>query len=138
MNNTLTLFKVNSLNMTVCVFINPLSANPTKWSNTLKQFVSKFRTNCFSVFDHFVGLVLNGLTWWRRPLYKNQSIDLLCKSMDWFLYDNSLRHERVQIFFLLMLGYNFLKDDKFTCFTSSKSWCKVYEIVRDLWKRSYR
>ena len=34
---------------------------------------------------------------WRRPLsYKNQSIDLLCKSMDWFLYDNSLRHERVK------------------------------------------
>ena len=25
---------------------------------------------------------------WRRPLsYRNQSIDLLCKSMDWFLYD---------------------------------------------------
>ena len=33
---------------------------------------------------------------WRRPLsYRNQSIDLLCKSMDWFLYDNGLRHERV-------------------------------------------
>ena len=26
--------------------------------------------------------------------YRNQSIDLLCKSMDWFLYDNSFRHER--------------------------------------------
>ena len=33
---------------------------------------------------------------WRRPLsYRNQSIDLLGKSMDWFLYDNALRHERV-------------------------------------------
>ena len=33
---------------------------------------------------------------WRRLLsYRNQSIDLLCKSMDWFLYDNGLRHERV-------------------------------------------
>ena len=31
---------------------NPLSANPTKWSNTLKQFV---------VFDQFVGLLLKGL-----------------------------------------------------------------------------
>ena len=31
----------------------------------------------------------------RRPLlYRNQSIDLLWKSMDWFLYDNSPRHER--------------------------------------------
>ena len=32
---------------------------------------------------------------WRRPLsYRNQSIDLLHKSMDWFLYDNGLSHER--------------------------------------------
>ena len=29
--------------------------------------------------------------------YRNQSIDLLCKSVDWFLYDNDLRHERVNI-----------------------------------------
>ena len=25
--------------------------------------------------------------------YRNQSIDLLCKSMDWFLYDSNLHHE---------------------------------------------
>ena len=32
---------------------------------------------------------------WRRLLsYRNQSIDLLCKSMDWFLFDKDLRHER--------------------------------------------
>ena len=41
--------------------IKPLSANPTKWSNTLKQFVAKLETNCLSVFDHFVGLVLKEL-----------------------------------------------------------------------------
>ena len=28
--------------------------------------------------------------------YRNQSIDLLGKSMDWFLYDIGLRHERVK------------------------------------------
>ena len=33
----------------------------TKWSNTLKQFVSKLPTNCLRVFDHFVGLTLKGL-----------------------------------------------------------------------------
>ena len=34
---------------------------------------------------------------WRRPLsYRNQTVDLLCKSMDWFLYDNGLHHERVK------------------------------------------
>ena len=40
---------------------NPLSANITKWSNTLKQFVGILPTNCLSVFDHFLGLVLKGL-----------------------------------------------------------------------------
>ena len=36
---------------------------------------------------------------WRRPLsYRNQSIDLRSKSLDWFLYDNGLRHERVHVF----------------------------------------
>ena len=41
--------------------LNPLSANPTKWSNTLKQFVVNLPTNCLSVFDHFVKLALKGL-----------------------------------------------------------------------------
>ena len=36
-------------------------ANPTKWLNIFKQFVSKLLTNCLSVFDHFVGLALKGL-----------------------------------------------------------------------------
>ena len=32
----------------------------------------------------------------RRPIsYRNQSIDLRSKSMDWFLYDIGLRRERV-------------------------------------------
>ena len=31
---------------------------------------------------------------WRRSLsYRNQSINLLCKSVDWFLYDRELRHQ---------------------------------------------
>ena len=41
--------------------LNPLSANPEKWSNTLKQFVGNLPTNCLSVFDHFMNLVLKGL-----------------------------------------------------------------------------
>ena len=39
---------------------------------------------------------------WRGPLsYRNQSTDLQSKSMDWFLYDNSLSHERVKAFYIL-------------------------------------
>ena len=41
--------------------LKSLSANPTKWSNTLKQFVGKLPTNCLSVFGPFVGFALKGL-----------------------------------------------------------------------------
>ena len=34
---------------------------------------------------------------WPRPIsYRNQSIDLQSKSMDWLLYDIGLRHEKVK------------------------------------------
>ena len=37
-----------------------------------------------------------------RPLsHRNQSINLQSKSMDWFLYDNGLRHEKCKIMCLL-------------------------------------
>ena len=42
-------------------WVNPLSASPTKCSNTPKQFIGNLPTNCLSVSDHFVGLVLKGL-----------------------------------------------------------------------------
>ena len=47
-----------SLKFTAAVFelLTPLNANPTKWSNTLKQFVGNLPTNCLSVFGHFMGL----------------------------------------------------------------------------------
>ena len=59
-----------------CIF-NPLSANFTKWSNTLKQFVGNMPTNCVSVFDYFVGLALNGLKHSRITLKKGPSMVLL-------------------------------------------------------------
>ena len=58
---SLEVYVVGSYKIANASLINPLSANPTKWSNTLKQFVGKFPTNCLSVFDHFVGLALEGL-----------------------------------------------------------------------------
>ena len=42
------------MDLNTCL-VNLLSANPTKWSNTRKQFI------CLSVFDHFVGLVFKEL-----------------------------------------------------------------------------
>ena len=37
------------------------------------------------------------LTPWRPmfPSYRNQSVDLLCKSADWFLYDGNIGRQRV-------------------------------------------
>ena len=49
--------------------MNPLSANPTKWSNTLKQLVGKLATNCLSVFDYFVGLALKELSITKRKSF---------------------------------------------------------------------
>ena len=56
----MTLYLYVKLLMRLLLF-NPLSANITKWSTTLKQFVGKLPTNCLSVFDHFVKLALKGL-----------------------------------------------------------------------------
>ena len=39
--------------------VNPLSANPEKWSNTLKQIDGNLPS---SVFDNFMKLVLKGLS----------------------------------------------------------------------------
>ena len=58
---------------------NPLSANPTKCLNTLKQIVSRFLTNCLSAFDHFVGLVPKGLNSTFNPF-------LLKFSFSWMLF----------------------------------------------------
>ena len=37
-------------------------------------------------------------------IYRNQSIDLRSKSMDWFVYDNGVRHERVKVWGLPLNG----------------------------------
>ena len=47
--------------MKIQFFVNPLSASPEKWSNTLKQIVDNLPTICLSVFDHFINLALKGL-----------------------------------------------------------------------------
>ena len=57
--------------------LNPLSVNPTNWSNTLKQFAGILSTNCLSVFDHFVGLAPKGLIFKMSMGKKNISWTLL-------------------------------------------------------------
>ena len=58
----------------------PLNANPTIWSNTLKQFVSNSR-RIVRVFDHFVRLVLKGLSIFvlRLLLFPNREVGRVFK-----------------------------------------------------------
>ena len=50
------------------------------------------------------------LSWWRSLSYSNQSTDLLCKSMDWFLYDRDLRRERANV----LSSFHYVNWDKFS------------------------
>ena len=64
--------------------INPLNANPTKWSNTIKQFVGNLPTNCLSVFVHFVALALKGLI---KEALPN---DIFCNELTLFTGKNAI------------------------------------------------
>ena len=82
LTTTVIIFFIN--NKTLCNYLNPLMPGSSKRSNIIKQTYSQKLL--------FI-LTLS----WRKPLsYRNQAIDLLCKSMDWLLYDNGHRHERVK------------------------------------------
>ena len=62
----------------ICQKLNPLSANITKWSNTLKQFVSKLPTNCLSVLDHFLELAFKGL---KKAAHQQKEVNKLRKQV---------------------------------------------------------
>ena len=66
---------------------------------------------------------------WRRPLsYRNQSVDLLPKSMDWFLYGNGLRHERVNGFIITSRVIEYFSVQVFSLFQV----CQQFEIWFDI------
>ena len=53
---------------------------------------------CYLIHHKFeidISFVLT-LSWQRSLSYRNQSIDLLSKSIDWFLYHKDIRHEIVR------------------------------------------
>ena len=64
------------------IFLTFLSANLTKWSNTPKQFVGKLLAICLIMFDHFVGLMLKGLSLTIKAIILNylKSIELKQKN----------------------------------------------------------
>ena len=97
------------------MLLQPLTYHTLSLSLSIKIFLSgtmehKSRSELFNIWQIFSSSIpklikknynprnTSTLTLsWRRPLsYRNQSIDLRSKSIDWFLYDNGLRHERVK------------------------------------------
>ena len=51
--------------------------------------------SCYEVFL-IQGVSYLTLSYRRYLLYRTRSIDLLCKSMDWFLYVRDLPHEKLK------------------------------------------
>ena len=79
----------------VCINKSSLYIVAVSLNLPLYTALSSFKSVAMFKRDHIknVDLTLSR----RTPLsYRNQSIDLLPKSMDWFLYDNGLRLERVK------------------------------------------
>ena len=64
--------------------------------------IIKLHHNTLCSLGYFSNILLRNRTIGKNFLiklalsYSNQFIDLQSKSMDWFLYDNSPRHERVK------------------------------------------
>ena len=77
------------------------------WSlkGIIVECYSNIHLFCYDVF-------LLTLSWTSSLSYRNQTFDLLCKSMDWFLYDRELVHERVKrTFFDSLCKWLFKKND---------------------------
>ena len=65
-----------------------------KFAFTLENI--KVNMNLLKISSKIWKKIILTLSWRRLLSYRKQSIDLLCESMDWFLYDNGLRRERVK------------------------------------------
>ena len=74
---------------------------------------------------------------WRRSLsYRNQAIDLLCKLMEWFLYDKDIRHEKlIRSSFIILTSkvcsYMSLSRISFFCLFSIRFFFHKYHDSQD-------
>ena len=91
------LFKVNNRNIKKrCEISSKLTIIKTlelrQWLFMVLLYLNIFHTFVTSP----LFLTELSLSWRRSLSYRNQSIDLLSKSMDWFLHHRDLRHKRVK------------------------------------------
>ena len=134
-------YKRRKKSIGISAYLNFLSANPTKWSNTVKQFLGSLPTNCLSLFDHFVKLALKGLrvsqnifclslsvclsVWLPASLYLS-----LCLSL-------SLKGRKMWINpILLLLFYCFVGDVHVNCLFVCVV-CIFFTVFFELWSPSF-
>ena len=80
--------------------IQTLRVNDYQTMNNGNTKFSRYNSNIYRIIiSSFSFCMTAPLTLsWRGPLsYRNHSIDLFYKTMNWFLCDNGLRHERVKL-----------------------------------------
>ena len=96
----------------------------TDFWDLIHQIAESSKSARYVVVNDSVWLLLLLTLSWRRPLsYKNQSIDLFCKSMDWFLYDNGLRHDRAKLTVICGNTHCFVRTFHYTSDKLIYSWC---------------
>ena len=124
----------NKMNSTACNFIKPLKTTFSTHRWMVVSYVKHFKTpskSCHSKIwhqcahkswiDYGSGLNITShlfylaLSWRRSLSYRNH---LLCKSMDWLLYDRVLCHERVKqvlikVFFIAIANFPKLSFHQF-------------------------
>ena len=72
------------------------------YGNIFFQFMAnRWNTHIFPTHGFFLFVVV--LSWRKSLSYKNQSIDLLFKSMDWFLYNRDLCNERNKVIIIIII-----------------------------------
>ena len=48
------------------------------------------------------------------PLYRNQSINWVYKSLNWFLYDKNIEHQRVNVVWILIIAEELFLENVFS------------------------
>ena len=89
-----------------CHAYNIKPAQTLFWDNTWeiwKTLSNKYQILSIILFCLAFTVKTLTLSWWRSLSYRNQFINLLCKSMDWFLYDWVLCRERVNLLLQISL-----------------------------------
>ena len=70
------------------------------------------------------------LSWQRSLSCRDQSIDFLCKWMDWFLYDRNLRHERANCEQLFLMVVTVARKKVFDAIYVDKESCSgLYFLI---------